>query len=75
LSKLPIFRHTLKGSVPFERPHLRRQQTEADRATAITVVDPVDKRREFQPSAIVGREQIRLMLAGGNKVEHHNPNG
>ena len=73
LLKLPTFRHAPESGVAFERPHLRRQQAEADRAAAVTVVDPVDERREFLTAAIVGREQIRLMLAGGNKVEQHDP--
>jgi hypothetical protein len=42
--------------VAFERPHFRRQEAEADRATAVTVVDAVDKRREFLAPAAVGRE-------------------
>jgi hypothetical protein len=41
-------------------------------ATAVTVVDPIDKRREFLTPAVVGRKQIRLMLAGGNKAEQHD---
>ena len=57
----------------FERAHLRRQEAEADRATAVTVVNPIDKRRECLAPVVVGREQIRLMLAGGNKVEQHDP--
>jgi hypothetical protein len=40
----------------FKRPHLRRQQAEADRAAAVTVVDAIDERREFLTPAIIGRE-------------------
>jgi len=69
ISKLPTLRHPLESAVAFERAHLRRQEAEADRATAVTVVDAVDERREFLTPAMIGREQIRLMLAGRNKVE------
>ena len=41
----------------------------------IRVVDAVDQRRKLLMPAVVGREQIRLMLAGGNKVEQHDSEG
>jgi hypothetical protein len=54
--KLPALRHLVKRGMAFEPPHRRRQEAEADRATAVTVVDPVDERREFLTPAVVGRE-------------------
>jgi hypothetical protein len=39
----------------FERAHLRWQEAEADRATAVAVGDPVDKRREFLTPAFTAR--------------------
>lgn len=56
----------MKGRVALERPHLGRQQAEADRAAAVAVVDAVDQRRQFLAPPIVEREQIRLMHRGGN---------
>jgi len=47
----------------FERPHAGRKQAEADRAAAVAVVDAVDERREFLALVVVGREEVRLMLA------------
>src|SRR5437899_1892586 len=58
-----------------ERPHTRRKQAEADRTTAVAVVYAVDQRRQFLARVAVGREQVRLMLAGGNQVEQHDADG
>ena len=58
--------------MPLERPHIGRKQAEADRAAAVAAVDAVDQRRQFLAPVGVGREQIRLMLAGGNQVEQHH---
>ena len=55
-----------------ERPHVGRQQAEADRAAAVAVVDAVDQRRQFLAPVIVGREQIGLMMSGGHQVEQHD---
>jgi hypothetical protein len=54
--------------MPFERPHIGRKQTEAYRSAAVAVVDEVDERRQLLVPVIVGREQVRLMLTGGNQV-------
>jgi hypothetical protein len=55
-----------------ERAHVWRKQAEADRAAAVAVIDAVDQRRELLAPVIVGREQVRLMLAGGHQVEQHD---
>ena len=72
LSKLPPLRHPVKGGMALERPHIGRKQAEADRATAVAVVDAVDQRRQFLAPVIVGREQVRLVLTSGHQVEQHH---
>ena len=67
-SKLPTFPHPVKGGMALERPHLGRQQAEADRAAAVAVVDAVDERRQLVSPLVVMREQIRLMHGGGHQV-------
>src|SRR5215472_13918072 len=59
--KLPLLRHPVKGGVALEGPHVARKQSEANGASAVAVVDAVDQRREFLATAVVGREQVRLM--------------
>ena len=61
--------------MPLERPHIARKQSEANRASAVAVIDAVDQRRQFLAPVIVGREQVRLMLVGGDQVEQHDVNG
>jgi hypothetical protein len=56
----------------FERAHVARKQSEANGAAAVAVVDAVDQRRQFLALVVVGREQVRLMPAGGNQVEQHD---
>ena len=58
--------------MPLERPHIARKQSEANRASAVAVIDAVDQRRQFLAPVIVGREQVRLMLFGGHQVEQHH---
>jgi hypothetical protein len=58
--------------VALERAHVARKQSEANRASAITVIDEVDERLQFLAPVIIGREQVRLMLTGGNQVEQHD---
>jgi hypothetical protein len=53
-SKLPLLRHPLKRRMALERPHLGRQQAEADRAAAVAVVDAVDYGRQFL-APLIGR--------------------
>jgi len=60
------------GGMALERAHVWRKQAEADRAAAVAVIDAVDQRRELLAPVIVGREQVRLMLAGGHQVEQHD---
>jgi hypothetical protein len=59
----------VKGGVALEGPHVARKQAEPNRAAAVAVIDAVDQRRQFLAPVSVGREQVRLMLAGGNQVE------
>lgn len=61
--------------VALEGPHVERQQAEADRATAVAVVDPVDHRRQFLAPLDGGRERIGLVPAGGNEIEQHEADG
>ena len=68
-SEFPTLRHPVESSMALERPHAGRKQAEADGAAAVAVVDPVDERREFLAPLVGRREQVRLMLAGGNQVE------
>src|SRR5882724_2288515 len=70
--KLPPLRHPVKSRMALERPHARRKQAEANRATAVAVVNAVDQRREFLAPVVVGREEVRLMPAGGHQVEQHD---
>jgi hypothetical protein len=55
-SKLPALRHPVKGRVALERPHVGRQEAEADRATAVAVIDAVDHGRELLPPLVGGVE-------------------
>ena len=71
--KLPTLRHPVKGGMALEGPHIGREEAEADGATADAVVDAVDERRQFLAPVGVGREQIRLMPAGGNQVARRTP--
>ena len=64
----------MKSGMALERAHIGRKQAEADRAAAITVIDAVDQRRQFLAPAVVGGEQIRLMLTGGHQVEQDDAN-
>ena len=57
-----------------ERPHVREKQAEANGAAPEAVVDAVDQRRQFLAPAVVGGEQIRLMLTGGHQVEQDDAN-
>ena len=72
-SKLPALRHPVKRRMALERPHLGRQQAEADRAAAVAVVDAVDQRRQLLAPVSVGREQVRLMEDGGNQSNSTTP--
>lgn len=72
VSKLPAFRHSVKRGMSFESPHVAREQAEPNRAAPVAVVDAVDERREFLAPVVVGREQIRLMMAGRNEIEQHD---
>jgi len=72
LSKLPPFRHPIKGGMALERTHVPRKKAEADGAAAVAVVDTVDRRRQFLAPVSIGRKQVRLMLAGGHQVEQHH---
>jgi hypothetical protein len=70
--KLPPLRHAVEGGMALERPHAGRKQAEADRGAAVAVVDAVDQRRQFPAPVVIGREEVRLMPAGGHKVEQHD---
>jgi hypothetical protein len=72
LSEFPTFRHPVKGGMALERPHAGRKEAEADRAAAVAVVEAVDQRREFLAPLVVGGEEIRLMLRGGNQIQQHD---
>jgi hypothetical protein len=63
----------VKGGVALEGPHVARKQSEANRASAVAVVDAVDQRREFLAPAVVGREQVRLMVIGGDRSSSTTP--
>jgi hypothetical protein len=54
----------------FERPHIGRKEAKSDRAAAVAVVDAVDQRRQFLAPVIVGREEVRLMLTGGEPPDY-----
>ena len=56
----------------FEGPHVDGKQPEANRAAAVAVIDAVDQRRQFLAPAVVGGEQVRLVLIGGDQVEQHD---
>ena len=71
-SKLPPFWHPVKGGMALEGAHVARKQPEANGASAVTVVDAVDQRRQLLAPAVVGREQVRLMVIGGHQVEQHD---
>src|ERR1700757_1187562 len=71
-SKLPPLRHPVKGRMALERAHVGREQAEADGAAAVAVVDAVDQRRQFLAPAVVGVEQIRLVVIGRHQVKQHD---
>ena len=62
----------MKRGVPFERAHVGRKQPEANGASAVAVVDAVDQRRQFLAPAVIGSEQVRLVLVGVHEVEQHD---
>ena len=70
--KLPSLRHPVKGGVALERAHAGRKEAEADGAAAVAVVDAVDQRREFLAPAVVGVEQIRLVVIGRHQVKQRD---
>ena len=60
--------------MPLEGPNIGRQQAETNRATAVTVIDAVDQRRQLLV-LVIRPEQIRLMLRGRNEVEQDDTDG
>ena len=70
--KFPDFRHTVKGRMPLECPHIGREQAESDCAAAVAIVDAIDQRRQFLAPVVFRREQIRLMMAARHQVEQHD---
>jgi hypothetical protein len=58
--------------VSVEGAHIGRKEPEANGASAVAVVDAIDQRRQFLAPAVVGREQVRLMLIGGHQVQQHD---
>src|SRR5579872_6106696 len=68
-SKLPALRNPVKGGMALKRPHVGRQEAEADRAAAVAIVDAVDHGRQFLAPLVGGIEQIRLVRAGGHEIE------
>ena len=65
-------RHPVEGGVALERAHVARKQSEANGASAISVVDAVDQWRQFLAPVAVGVKQVRLVVIGGNQVEQHH---
>ena len=55
-----------------EGPHVARKQAEPNGAAPVAVVDAIDERREFLAPVVVGREQIRLVMAGRNEIKQHD---
>jgi len=60
----------MKSGVPFESPHVARQQSEANGAAPVTVIDAVDQRRQFLAPAGVGGEQGKYRAQVAGEVMH-----
>src|SRR5262249_25696874 len=56
--KLQAFRHSVKGGVALKGSHVAQKQPETDRAAPVTVVDAVDKWREFLAPVVIGGERL-----------------
>jgi hypothetical protein len=62
----------MKRGMALKGAHVAREEAKSNRTAAVSVIDAVDQRRQFLAPVIVGREQVRLMVVGGDQVKQHH---